>query len=95
MQHSLRAAVDDDTISAEAAYAGLDADELRRLAARHPAAMLLVRLRNDRSDERVILSAAAVEAWHRERVPRRHHEAWWYFEDIRDLLAVANGSSVW
>jgi len=91
IQHSLRAAVDDETISAEAAFAGLDADDLRRLADRHPGSMLLVRLRNDRGDERMILTAESVETWRRERIPRRHRNAWWYFEDIRDLLALASG----
>ncbi len=94
IQHSLRAAVDDETISAEAAFAGLDADDLQRLAARHPGSTLLVRLRSERGDERMILSAASVEMWRRERVPRRHRNAWWYFEDVRDLLALASGGGL-
>jgi len=54
--------------------------------------MLLVRFRSDRGDERMILTAASVETWRLEPVPRRHRNAWWYFEDVRDLLALSTGN---
>jgi len=92
IQHSLRAAVDDETISAEAAFAGLSSADLRRLADRHPGSMLVVRLRSNRGEKRMILSAASVEMWRLEPVPRRHRNAWWYFEDVRDLLALSTGN---
>ncbi len=92
IEHSLRPAVDDETISAEAAFAGLSPTDLARLADRHPGSMLLVRFRSDRGDERMILTAASVETWRLEPVPRRHRNAWWYFEDVRDLLALSTGN---
>jgi len=94
IEHSLRAAVDDETISAEAAFAGLSPTDLAHLADRHPGSMLLVRLRSDRGDERMILTAASVESWRREPVPRRRRNTWWYFEDVRDLLALASGGGL-
>jgi hypothetical protein len=88
--HSLAEAVADSTISAERAFCGLRPADVDRLMERHAKACVLVRLRSDRADGRVVFTIEELHAWQREQVPRRIEDRIWYWDEIRDVLAVAS-----
>jgi len=86
--HSLAAAVRDGTITNEAAFCGLKPDDVEQLYEHHPDALVLVRLRSSKGDDRDVLSIRKLWEWRRAKTPRRLHSRWWYYEDIRDVMAV-------
>jgi len=86
--HSLVAAVHDGTITDEAAFCGLKPNDVERLYEHHPDAFVLVRLRSSKGDDRDVLSIHKLWEWRRAQTPRRLHDRWWYYEDIRDVMAV-------
>jgi hypothetical protein len=98
---SFEAAVADGTISEEAASRGLSETDVIALATRHPKAMLLVRMRSERGDARVHLTAAEVASWSlTDRSPRadlRPNINWdlgpWSYSEIRDVYPVQGDES--
>jgi hypothetical protein len=94
LTHSLAPAVADGTLTEEAAFCGLNPEDIDHLMERHPELSLLVRLRSDHADGRFVFTVRDLHAWTKQGVPRLIDDVLWYTDDIRDVLALAAPASL-
>ena len=87
-QHALVDAVADGVLGAEVAFCGLRAEDVERLSARYPEALVLVRLRNAWADGRTVMPIAEFSRWTKSGEVLLVGERLWKSEDIRDVFPL-------
>ena len=86
--HSLSAAVDDGTITAERAMCGLTMMDLARLRVGHPTAEVLVRLRGPGADGRIVMMIEQLAGWLVDGGTITSEGVAWGPSEIRDVMPI-------
>jgi hypothetical protein len=86
-QHSLAHAVDDGTVTEEAAFCGLTPADVDSLVTRFPGATVLVRFRSRSADGRAVLIVRDFALWSRSEQPLSADGREWSPSEIRDVSA--------